>query len=330
MAKKPLDQTPDPTPLYVCLALAIGICAYFFFVGFTAVRLWFYKGALGPAPEKFIIVPLHRRKKASAPAHASTTGVDVHNNRATFFPHITEADKRKTVMPHIAEAQVEDPFSDEHAVPSSQPYFTTIPRIHVEDVGEVDEGDVGGYAEYEDPDQVRRYIAEERRISRLPAFDQDDCGDGHEFPSVPYATEAVVEQHTRGMDATRTYVEFRLRKEDRKDRWLTIDHSYKEMLAAREKILDKKQPECVQVKPEGEAACEELLKMVVQQLGVIYDDKFALVKKNGRRHIRCLANFRDYCIQRPFEYHPLELSARLAGEDFSVFVKGPFTHKWYL
>ena len=40
-------KEPDPTPMYICLALAIGVCAWFFFIGFTCVRLWFYQGALG-------------------------------------------------------------------------------------------------------------------------------------------------------------------------------------------------------------------------------------------------------------------------------------------
>jgi len=47
---------PDPKPLYMLLIFTIGICSYFFFLGTAAVRLWFYKGALGPEPEKFIVI----------------------------------------------------------------------------------------------------------------------------------------------------------------------------------------------------------------------------------------------------------------------------------
>ena len=32
----------------------------------------------------------------------------------------------------------------------------------------------------------KKQIKEARRISRLPAFLQDDCGDASEFPDVPY------------------------------------------------------------------------------------------------------------------------------------------------
>ncbi|USP80212.1 hypothetical protein yc1106_07486 [Curvularia clavata] len=42
-------QGPDPLALYTLLVLNTGICGYFFFMGLLAVRVWFYRGALGPA-----------------------------------------------------------------------------------------------------------------------------------------------------------------------------------------------------------------------------------------------------------------------------------------
>jgi hypothetical protein len=39
---------------------------------------------------------------------------------------------------------------------------------------------------------------------------------------------------------------------------------------------------------------------------------------------------KEYSIVRPFECHPLEISARLATEDFNIFVEDKFSLHWYL
>jgi len=112
--------------------------------------------------------------------------------------------------------------------------------------------------------------------------------------------------------------------------WLAIDDSRNEMHVAREQLLNKKQTECVKVKPDGEVACEELLVKVVQHLCITNPDRFSTLTKYGREHVRDKLIFKDYSIVRPFECHPLELCARLAAADFSIFIKDPFTRKWYL
>jgi hypothetical protein len=322
-------KTPDPTPIIICLLIVISFCAYLFFIGFNVVRLWYYRGALGPTPEKYLIVPLHRKKKAQGHTRATSTGVDLHDEGATATLHATAAGNRKTVFPAaIAEPSPTNTFSDEHATPSSQPYWTTIPAINIE---EVDESGLHGFREHEDPELLRRYVAEERRISRLPAFEQDDCGDGTEFLSVPYATQAVEAERSRGtMAGTRNItLDFRLTEEHRTGKWLTTHTLDPKMQVARDKLLDKEHEECVQVRPDGEIPCEELLDIVVHQLCSV-TALFNKITTNGRKYVRSRINFKEYAVTRPFEYHPIELCARLAGEDFNIFIKDEFTQKWYL
>jgi len=329
MKQDHLYKKPDPTPLIVCLIIAIAFAAWCCFMGYNIVRVWYYKGALGPAHEKYLIIPLHRKKKAQAGhARATSTGVDLHSKSASGSLHATAAANRKTVFPAIAEQSPENPFSDEHVIPDSKPYWATIPAINVEDV---DERYIDGFKEYQDPELVRRYIAEERRISRLPAFEQDDCGDGTEFPSVPYANQVVETRTSRaaGADNRNILRDFRMSEESRNATWLTMHTAEAQMQLAREKLLEKEHAECVQVRPDGEAACEELLDTVTRQLcrGTV---RFNEVVVNGRKHMRNQINSKDYSITRPFEYHPIEICARLAAQDFCVFMKDEFTQKWYL
>lgn len=319
--------------MYILLALSILVCAWFFAVGFTCVTLWFYKGALGPVPEKFVIIPLHRKKKAQEHSHARATGADIHNKRATMFPHVTEASKRKTVFPHVTEPQapIASPFADEYAIPSSQLYANVIPAITIEDMDDdVDEEGINNYAEFQSPEEVRRYIAEERRISRLPAFTQDDCGDGTDFPAVPYATEPVQSRRVP-LEAVRAYLDFRMTKDLRRDQWLNIPGGPDDMHNARLKLLDQKTSECVQVKAGGEAPCEELLGEVVRPIGdACHEKRWSIYTKFDKDHIKDRHTHEDYCLARPYEHHPIELCARLVGADFNVFVKDMFTRKWYL
>jgi hypothetical protein len=275
------------------------------------VRLLFYKGALGPAPERFIIIPLHRKQK-SGQRRATQS-----NNRITLFPDIAHVSH-----PHS------NPFSDEHETPQSKPYFTTIPTINIQ-VTDKDCDD--SFAnDFENPAGVRRCVAEERCISRLPAFDQDDCGDGSEFPDVPFATNPIEALPSRGLGSTMTYLQLGLHKVPNTGKWLTIDNSYIELHEARTSLLERKRAECVQVQCEGEVACGELMDQVVQHLCVNYPDHFTTKSKNTRRHIRNEIASEDISLARPFEYQPLEICARLAIEDFNIFTKDEFTLQWYL
>jgi hypothetical protein len=310
MAENSQHRTPVLKPLYVLLGISIGLCCFFFWIGTVCVRLWYYQGDLGPLPQRFVIIPHHRKKKPHRQSSA-------HNNH------------RNTVSPIFNRVNTpSNPFSDAFAVPDWQPHFTTIPAINVEDTN--DDFNHAFADEFEDPAQVRKYIAEERRISRLPALDQDDCGDGSEFPDVPYATIPIEKQRPSRLSETKTYLELGLEKVNSLNTWLTVDDSYIEQHQICAALLDRHHAQCIQIQPEGEAICEELLEQVVQHLCTTYPGVFTTAIKHRRKHIRNKLSGEEYSIARPFEYHPLKICARLAAEDFCVFVKDDFTLQWYL
>jgi hypothetical protein len=109
-----------------------------------------------------------------------------------------------------------------------------------------------------------------------------------------------------------------------------VYNSYIEYHEARASILDQKQVECVQVKREVETACEELMEQVVQHLCIKYPDQFGTELTKRRACVRNELVNKEYSIVRPFECYPLEISARLAMEDFNIFVEDEFSLHWYL
>lgn len=235
----------------------------------------------------------------------------------TVFPEVAHvADTRTNLLPIIPEESV------------SRPRFTTIPAIRVQDP----DGDYeNSFAEeYEDPERVRRYVAEENRISRLPAFDQDDCGDGSEFAEVPYANRPIEALPQTGLGGRKSYLQLGLLKATSMAKWLTIDNSYIELHEARNSLLERQRGDCVQLKRDGEAACEELMEQVVRHLCIRYSDHFGTKTKHRRKHVRNELASTEYALVRPFDCHPLELCVRLAIEDFSIFAKDDFTRQWYL
>ncbi|KAF1914518.1 hypothetical protein BDU57DRAFT_596475 [Ampelomyces quisqualis] len=314
MAEPTRYKAPNPAPMYVLLVFSICLCVFFFWIGTVLVRLWFYKGALGPTPEKYLIIPHHRKTKSQ------------------LHHRITQSNKRGTVFPQVAHLadNPKDPFSDAHAIPDSKPYFTTIPAITVNGLDVENDYDDTFTTDLEDPARIQRYIAEECRISRLPAFDQDDCGDGTDFPEVPYATNPIEPQPSRGLEGTSTYLQLGLQKVNNMSQWLKIDNTYVELHEARASLLDCKASACVQVGRDGEAACEELLDVVVRHLCRHFPDRFSITMKHRRSHVRNELTGQEYALVKPFECHPLEICARLAIEDFSVWVQDEFTLQWYL
>lgn len=309
----------DPTPAHILIAISIGLCTYFFWVGTVCVRLWFYRGALGPEPEKFIIVPQHRKKRRQQ-AEAEALRVKL-NKRGTVFPHVA----------HIGSTNP-DPFADE-TFPVIED-FAAVPVINIEGTESDDENDP--FEEFEEPEQVRKYIAEQRRISRLPAFVQDDCGSGVDFPDVPFAFSPVEDEHSRSeshaalrLRQTKTYIQLGLRT-IRPNEWLLVDNSYLELHEARILLLDEKPEECIQVRHEGEHACQELMDVVTHELAIRYPERFTVKHGYGTKKICNEYTGKQYSLLRPLDCPPLVVCARLAVEDFNIFVKDEFTLQWYL
>lgn len=76
MEQHPYDK-PDPVPIYILFIFAFLFCAYFAWLGSVAVRLYFYKGALAPEPERFVILPAYLRDRSPQRGH---------QRRVTAFP----------------------------------------------------------------------------------------------------------------------------------------------------------------------------------------------------------------------------------------------------
>jgi hypothetical protein len=308
MEKQPYDD-PDPVPIYILLIFAVLLCAYFTWLGYVAVRLYFYKGALAPEPKRFVILPSYLRDRSPQRGH---------ERRVTAFPIPAPPKSPARELARLSRA----------------------PRVNIADHAE----------QLPDP-EIRAFLAEQQRISRLPAFvqvgfliscslqlltaTQDDCGDGSEFPDIPFAiTPVETKQHTLappGLNRrpSAKYKSVGLKKVGVNE-WLTIDAAYKYIHAARDYLLAKKNAECVQFKRDGEAACEELLHEMVKSLVSKYPESFSIKTVNRRKHICNETTKEEWSLVRPFDCHPLEVCARLAMEDFNVLVKGEFTQQHYL
>ncbi|KAJ4373261.1 hypothetical protein N0V83_003555 [Neocucurbitaria cava] len=312
---------PDARPMYVLLVLAVALCAFFFWVGTVCVRLWFYKGALGPEPEKFIILrkDLKQRFRNSMPDGDCE---DLQQNPGSDSS--TSHDRRVTVFPHVASPALVSPDTAQSTALDSR-RFSTLPTINIKEVEDLNK--------FEDPN-IRQFVAEEVRISRLPAFVQDDCGDGSDFPEIPVALEPIEEHvgntlNSSPLQRTEVYLRLGLKKVDRSE-WLTVDNTYIEYHEARKALLRTREVECIQVKHEGETACEELLHEVVEFLTNTYPNHFSVRTKDRRKHIRNELTQEEYSLVRPYDHHPLDVCARLAMEDFQVLIRGDFTMQWYL
>jgi len=185
-------------------------------------------------------------------------------------------------------------------------------------------------------EELRDAIAEEERIMRLPTFIQDDCGDGENFPDVPLAdhrTISTLESAPRRGSGVNTpsYVQMGLHKLDPKT-WLTVDNTYADFHAARSELLEYRKEEVLRVSPEGEQACKELMKEVVDFLVKTYPQYFEIVGMNGTKGKKVKNKIigEEFALQCPFDVHPLEMCARLAMEDFNILMKSELTGKHIL
>lgn len=181
-------------------------------------------------------------------------------------------------------------------------------------------------------EEIRAAIAEEERIARLPTFVQDDCGDGDEFPGVPFADHVAAlepEPHPSFRAEPPNYMQMGLQKLNM-SKWLTVDNTYKEFHEARLELLETKKNEVLQVSAEGEAACEELMWEVVNFLTETYPALYEILESGrGRRIWNKFVN-EEYALEKPWDIHPLEVCARLAMEDFNILAKSEFSGQHHL
>ncbi|KAF2469864.1 uncharacterized protein BDR25DRAFT_370514, partial [Lindgomyces ingoldianus] len=186
----------------------------------------------------------------------------------------------------------------------------------------------------------RAAAAEQARIARLPTFEQDDCGDGRNFPDIPYADEELVAR-SLAMPEEETYPRPRFRENPgdymtlglRKlgmEEWLIVDETYREFYNAKKYLLETKQAEVIKVLPEAEDACKELMQEVVGFWLDKYPKYYDVVKRAGVRKIRNKVVKEELRLDPPYDVHLLEMCARLAMEDFNILRKSEFSGMHYL
>ena len=272
---------------YVILILAFLFCVWWFYVGLMLARLWHYGGGLHGPYEKFDVQPEYVRERLA----------------------------RQKVEQELAGIPI--PILDVHQWQSNVLAY-----------GEDD-------LEKLTPD-ARKKILEDQRISMMPAFVADDCGDETLFPDVPPAISAQEynamefgEKPRRPGQMSEDYRAMGLRKLGRQE-WLAhaVDkREYLEHNEARKRLLASKYDECIQITPDGEDACVELLEEVVAFLTKEKPQWFQLEETYGDRKIRNRLTDECWALQRPYPRHPLEICARLCMEDFNIVLKSQFSGK---
>jgi hypothetical protein len=279
----------------VLTILAVFFGIFFLWLGYNCALLWYYKGNLGPEPKRYVIVPTRLKEKLDVLKRKSQQIEDpnVGNRRFTMFPAPSRWNGSTLVEINTEEEKDED----------------------------LDE-------------EIRRAKAEEVRISRLPVFEQDDCGDGSNFPDVPEVdpTQYLMPDPAPRFRPRTNYMTMGLRKLDSSS-WLRVDNTYREFYDARSTLLFNRRAEVVQVLPEGEDGCEELMREVVDFLTDTYPQLFEIVERvPGRPVVRNKTAQEELALTRPYDCHPLEMCARLAMEDFNILTKSKFTgqHNLYV
>jgi hypothetical protein len=187
-------------------------------------------------------------------------------------------------------------------------------------------------------DEERNALKEEKRISRMSAFLQDDCGDGSQFPYVPeidpkkYDSVKNLTPYTlpRFRSKPPSYMQMGLKKLDAEN-WLKIDHTYKEFHAARAELLMRHHDEVIQIVEEGEIACVELMRDVVSFITRRYPNIFEVFERFSiGKAVRNKKTGEEFSMQKPWDVHPLEMCARLTMEDFNILKKSDFSGEHYL
>jgi hypothetical protein len=299
-----------PSFAYIVLcALPILIGCYTIFLGYGLARLIRYKGALGPQPKRYVILPPYLKERLLAEASETSS---LNSN---------EHDTKK-------------------ALQASRWRGSTLldPNVDLDDMG------LGKVRD----ERVKKDLLEEKRISRMPVFVQDDCGDGSLFPEIPeidpahfddamsqrlqaHLPDAREYKHPSFRKEPGNYMTMGLKKIDVAKDWLVIDPTYVQFWEARKILLAEKKEEVVRVMSEPDAveACEELLKEVVEFLTSRYPEQFVVEERGGWGNVKKVVVNKivneEFPIQKPWTHHPLEVCARLAMEDFNVLQKSEFT-----
>jgi hypothetical protein len=111
-----------------------------------------------------------------------------------------------------------------------------------------------------------------------------------------------------------------LRRMDSKN-WLTIDKNYVKEHQVRSELLEKEKDRVIRCLSGSEAACTEVLEVVVEHLTQRYPEVFRIGMRDGKRTIFITATGETFQITKPHSgMCPLEIAARLSMEDLSVLI----------
>ena len=107
-------------------------------------------------------------------------------------------------------------------------------------------------------------------------------------------------------------------------RWLEIDDQYLVVHNIRSTLLDHHRSRVLQCRPGSEAACTEVLDLVVDFLTRNYPAQFRHQSSSaGSDLVEIVGTGEVFRVSAPFDgFDPLEIAARLAVEDFNVLIKG--------
>ncbi|KAJ4288674.1 hypothetical protein N0V90_011911 [Kalmusia sp. IMI 367209] len=175
---------------------------------------------------------------------------------------------------------------------------------------------------------LRERIFEEKRISRLPAFEQDDGGDGSEFPDMP--VDMTAEEYNLHNFPVGDRVRDLGLRELGWDDWLSCHDE--EQFSVRAELLDIGREECLQMRrgTENERLCGELWQEMAEFLALKYPSRFWEQRKNGFRKLWDDELQESHPLDGPFGILTLDTMARLIREDFCVFLKSPFSGQYTL
>lgn len=110
--------------------------------------------------------------------------------------------------------------------------------------------------------------------------------------------------------------------------WLPVDSHYQSEHAIRSSLLSTQHSNVVQCLPGSEQACHEVLDIVVTFLVARYPNDFTISTSAGRTIHNHLTN--EHFVIDSTCPNPLEISARLAMEDFNILIKNPETEEYHL
>lgn len=180
-----------------------------------------------------------------------------------------------------------------------------------------------------DSSSLRQRIFESKRISRLPAFEQDDGGDGSEFPDMPVDMSADEYNQQHFPQRYGNFEDLGLSGLAHDD-WLSYHND--EQITARDQILEDCREDCIQMRPgrEAEDACGELWQEVAKFLAMKYPARFWEQKENGVRRLYDDNSKESHALDGPYGWLTLDNMARLVREDFCIFIKSPFSAQFTL